>query len=62
MIHSCMQQGLVPIVIEKEQRDEYIVLMNREDTAGLTEMALALQQKEAERMTLFARSTADMDD
>lgn len=62
MIHSCMQQGLVPIVIEKEQREEYIALLNREDTAGLTEMALALQQKEAERMALFARSTADMGD
>lgn len=62
MIHSCMQQGLAPIVIEKEQRDEYIVLMNREDTAGLMEMALALQQKESERMALFAKSTTDMDD
>lgn len=62
MIHSCMQQGLVPIVIEKEQRDEYIVLMNREDTAGLTELALDLQKKEAERMALFAQCPADTDD
>lgn len=62
MIHSCMRQGLVPIVIEKEQRDEYIVFLNREDTAGLTEMALALQKKEAERMALFAQHPADTED
>lgn len=56
MIYSCFQQKMVPIIIEKEQRDEYIQLMNTENIAGLVSLAKELQKQERERFDLFARS------
>lgn len=47
---SCARENLIPIIFEKEQRREYISLLNAEDINGLTAMALNLQQKEHVRM------------
>ncbi len=56
MVYSCFEQHIVPIIIEKEQRAEYISLMNDSDARGLADMALALQKKEYERWQLFEQS------
>lgn len=50
IVFSCAKEGLTPIVIEKEQRDEYITLLNNEDVKGLSEMARTLQKKERVRL------------
>lgn len=54
MIWSCLHEGLVPVVIEKEQRGRYINALNRNDTKELTAIALSIQEKESERMKLFS--------
>lgn len=46
IIMSCIHEELIPIIIEKEQRDEYIALLNNEDREGLTALALEIQKKE----------------
>lgn len=50
IVFSCAKEGLIPIVIEKEQRDDYITLLNNEDVKGLSEMACTLQKKERVRL------------
>lgn len=50
IVLSCAREQLVPIVIEKEQRNEYITLLNDGDTEGLTRLARQLQEKERIRM------------
>lgn len=50
IVFSCAREGLVPIIIEKEQRDEYIALLNNEDVQGLSNMACKLQEKEYVRL------------
>lgn len=50
IVFSCAREGLVPIIIEKEQRDEYIALLNNEDVQGLSNMARKLQEKEYVRL------------
>lgn len=50
IVFSCAKEGLIPIVIEKEQRDEYIALLNDEDVKGLSDMARLLQKKERCRL------------
>lgn len=54
MIWSCLHEGLIPIVIEKEQRGRYINALNRNDTKELTALALSIQEKESERMKIFS--------
>ena len=54
MIWSCLHEGLIPIVIEKEQCGRYINALNRNDTKELTALALFIQEKESERMKLFS--------
>lgn len=50
IIFTCAKEGLIPIVIRKEQREEYIALLNSGDAKGLSEMARILQNKECGRL------------
>lgn len=62
IIFSCAREGLIPIVIEKEQRNEYIALLNNEDVKGLSEMAHTLQEKERVRLERADQMMEEKDD
>ena len=53
IIWSCLQHELTPIVIEKEQRSEYMAALNRKDIKRLTLLAQQIQKKEIERKAVF---------
>lgn len=53
IVYSCLRQGLPPIVIEREQRTEYMNALHTRDVAALTALALRLEAAEAERMKAF---------
>lgn len=46
IVHSCLQQGIPPIIIPKEMGSRYIQMMGDGDVRGLTEMGLALIREE----------------
>ena len=46
IVHSCLQQGIPPIIIPKEMGSRYIQMMGDRDVRGLTEMGLALIREE----------------
>ncbi len=54
IIWSCLHEGLIPIIIEKEQKKAYINALNRSDAKGLFSLAKEIQEKEKERMALFS--------
>ncbi len=56
MIWSCLGNHIVPIVIEKEQRDDYIRALNDKNIPALLKMAEEIQAKEKERMEIFQHS------
>lgn len=53
MIWSCLEHHIVPIVIEKEQRTDYIRALNDRDVSSLLKMVKDIQAKEKERMEFF---------
>lgn len=53
IVHSCLQEGIAPIVVEKEQRIEYIAALNNEDNERLFSLGKELNTKEKERMRLI---------
>ncbi len=59
IIWSCLQQGLMPVVIKKEQRKSYINALNKKDIKELTEMAVDLQTEERKRKFIFDEMKAD---
>ena len=52
IVHACLQQKLAPIIINKDDRGEYMTLLNDGDLNGLYELGLDLFYKEKERMIL----------
>lgn len=50
IVHSCLNEGIAPIVIEKGQRNEYIAMLNNEDILGLAKLGYELHKKEAARL------------
>lgn len=56
MIWSCLGNQIVPIVIEKEQREDYIRALNDKNIPTLLKMAEEIQAKEKERMEIFQHS------
>lgn len=53
IVWSCLQQDLTPVVIEKEQRSEYMAALNRKDIKRLTLLAQQIQKKEIDRKAVF---------
>lgn len=53
IVWSCLQQDLTPVIIEKEQRNEYIAALNRKDIKRLTLLAQQIQKKEIDRKAIF---------
>lgn len=56
MIWSCLGNQITPIVIEKEQREEYIRALNDRNVKDLVKLAEQIQVKEEERMLIFEES------
>lgn len=56
MIWSCLGNHIIPIVIEKEQRDDYIRALNDKNIPALLEMAEKIQTQEKERIEIFQNS------
>lgn len=53
MIWSCLEYHLIPMVIEKERRTEYIGALNDSNIPALLAMAEDMEAREKERMELF---------
>jgi len=46
IVHSCLHQNILPIIIPKEMGSQYIQMMGDRNVRGLTEMGLALIREE----------------
>ena len=53
IVYACLNQGIEPIIIEKEQRKDYINLLNTEDIKGLQAIGVKLVTKEEGRRKIF---------
>ena len=53
IVHSCLKEGIAPIVIEKEQREDYINLLNTENREGLFKLGKNLHEKENKRLQII---------
>lgn len=47
IVHSCLQQGIAPIIINKEVRQEYMNLLSNKDVKGLTAIGVQLSKFES---------------
>lgn len=47
IVHSCLQQGIAPIIINKEDRQEYMNLLSHKDVKGLTALGMQLSKFES---------------
>ena len=47
IVHSCLQQGIAPIIINKEDRKEYMNLLSNKDVKGLTALGVQLSKFES---------------
>lgn len=54
MVYTCLQKGIAPIVVTKENKAEYISYLNTEDVIGLTNFSLKLNADEVARINLFS--------
>ena len=53
IVHSCLQQGIAPIIINKSDRQLYMNLLSALDIKGLTEMGVRLSNEEQTRMKII---------
>ena len=51
--YSRLQNGFLPLVIEKETKDEYIEFLGNQDLDGFYKFALELLEKEQKRLLAF---------
>ena len=56
MVYICLQKGIAPIVVTKEDKAEYISYLNTEDVNGLTKFSLKLNADEEARINLFSQN------
>lgn len=59
IVHMCLEQKIAPIIIEKEQRSEYIKLLNDKNIDKLFEMGKKLSKKETERIDILSEMMKD---
>ena len=55
MVYTCLQKGIAPIVVTKEDKAEYISYLNTADVTGLTKFSLKLNADEESRINLFSQ-------
>ena len=53
LVYSCLQSGIVPIVIPVSQKKRYINYLNNMDLDGLVAFSLELMEEEKQRMEAF---------
>lgn len=53
IVHSCLQQGIAPIIINKSDRQLYMNLLSDLDIKGLTSMGIQLSKEENTRMKII---------
>ena len=56
MVYICLQKGIAPIVVTKDDKAEYISYLNTEDVNGLTKFSLRLNADEEARINLFSQN------
>ena len=56
MVYTCLQNGIAPIIVTKENKAEYISYLNTEDVVGLTKFFLKLNAEEEARINLFSQT------
>lgn len=56
MVYICLQKGIAPIVVTKDDKAEYISYLNTEDVNGLTKFSLKLNADEEARINLFSQN------
>ena len=61
IVHSCLQQGIAPIIIRKSDRQLYMNLLSELDIKGLTEMGIRLSNEEQTRMKIINNTELGLD-
>ena len=61
IVHSCLQQGIAPIIIRKSDRQLYMNLLSELDIKGLTDMGIQLSKKEQTRMEIINNSELQLE-
>ena len=56
IVHSCLQQGIAPIIINKEDRQEYMNLLSNKDVKGLATLGVDLYTLEKNRLEIINQS------
>ena len=60
IVHSCLQQGIAPIIINKSDRQLYMNLLSELDIKGLTEMGIQLSKEENARMVIINNAELEL--
>ena len=60
MVHSCLQQGIAPIIINKSDRQQYMNLLSELDIKGLTELGIRLSNEECARMKIINNAELEL--
>lgn len=61
IVHSCLQQGIAPIIINKSDRQLYMNLLSELDIKGLTELGIRLSNEEQTRMKIINNSELQLE-
>ena len=61
IVHSCLQQGIAPIIINKSDRQLYMNLLSELDTKGLTELGIRLSNEEYNRMKIINNAELELE-
>lgn len=54
MVYTCLQNNIVPIVVTKENKAEYINYLNTEDVMEFTWFVVELNEAEQIRLEMFS--------
>ena len=60
IVHSCLQQGIAPIIINKSDRQLYMNLLSELDIKGLTDMGIQLSKEENTRMEIINKAEFEL--
>ena len=61
IVHSCLQQGIAPIIINKSDRQLYMNLLSALDIKGLTKLGIRLSNEEHTRMKIINNAELGLD-
>ena len=60
IVHSCLQQGIAPIIVNKSDRQLYMNLLSELDIKGLTDMGIQLSKEEHTRMKIINKAELEL--